>query len=311
MESVTGGHSSSWPATAIAAAWALLVTAIGGGVPQEDVVFVDVARSVGIEFTHFNGMTGHFTIAEITGQGAGLVDFDSDGDLDVYLIQGQLLGASMSEAVFPWRGSEPPKDRLYRNDLVVAKDGSRRLRFTDVTRASGIVGDGYGMGIATGDYDNDGDVDLYITNLGSNQLYRNRGDGTFEDVTAKAGVDDPRWSTCAAFFDYDRDGDLDLFVSAPTPTTRSPTGCFATAATAPSKTSLSPRGSTRSSAPASAWSRPITTSTPTSSGSTTAMARFATKRCGRGPPSTRRARPKPAWASMPMISTRTATTTSS
>ena len=69
------------------------------------------------------------------------------------------------------------------------------------------------MGVATGDYDNDGRVDLYVTNLGSNQLYRNRGDGTFEDVTAKAGVDDSRWSTCAAFVDYDRDGDLDLFVS--------------------------------------------------------------------------------------------------
>jgi hypothetical protein len=185
----------------------------GSGAAREDVVFVDVAGSAGIEFTHFNGMTGHFTIAEITGQGAGLVDFDGDGDLDIYLVQGRLLGASMSEAVFPWRGSEPPRDRLYRNDLVVGKDGSRRLRFTDVTQASGIDADGYGMGVATGDYDNDGDVDLYITNLGSNQLYRNRGGGTFEDVTAKAGVDDPRWSTCAAFVDYDRDGDLDLFVS--------------------------------------------------------------------------------------------------
>jgi hypothetical protein len=176
-------------------------------------VFVDLAVSAGIEFNHFNGMTGHFTIAEITGQGAGLVDFDGDGDLDVYLVQGQLLGESMSEAVFPWRGAEPPRDRLYRNDLVIGKDGSHQLNFTDVTRASGIDAAGYGMGVATGDYDNDGDVDLYITNLGSNQLYRNRGDGTFEDVTAKAGVDDPRWSTCAAFVDYDRDGDLDLFVS--------------------------------------------------------------------------------------------------
>jgi hypothetical protein len=139
----------------------------GSGAAREDVVFVDVAGSAGIEFTHFNGMTGHFTIAEITGQGAGLVDFDGDGDLDIYLVQGRLLGASMSEAVFPWRGSEPPRDRLYRNDLVVGKDGSRRLRFTDVTQASGIDADRYGMGVATGDYDNDGDVDLYITNLGS------------------------------------------------------------------------------------------------------------------------------------------------
>ena len=153
-------------------------------------VFIDVAPETGIEFTHFNGMTGHFTIAEITGQGAGLVDFDGDGDLDVYLVQGQLLGKSMSEAVFPWRGPKPPADKLYRNDLVVNKDGTRQLRFSDVTETSGIEANGYGMGVATGDYDNDGDIDLYITNLGSNQLYRNRGDGSFEDVTARAGVDE-------------------------------------------------------------------------------------------------------------------------
>jgi hypothetical protein len=190
-----------------------LVPTYGGGSPSEEVIFVDVGLSAGIDFTHFNGMTGHFTIAEITGQGAGLVDFDGDGDLDVYLVQGRLLGERMSEAVFPWRGPEPPRDRLYRNDLIVGKDGSRQLRFTDVTGVSGIEADGYGMGVTAGDFDNDGDVDLYITNLGSNQLYRNRGDGTFEDVTSAAGVDDPRWSTCAAFVDYDRDGDLDLFVS--------------------------------------------------------------------------------------------------
>ena len=176
-------------------------------------VFVDMAPRAGIEFEHFNGMTGHFTIAEITGQGCGLMDIDNDGDLDAYLVQGQLLGDSMAEAVFPWQGAEPPTDRLFRNDLVVEPDGSRVLRFTDITRASGIKADGYGMGVAAGDYDNDGDVDLYVTNLGSNQLYRNNGDGTFTDVTADAGADDPRWSTCAAWVDYDRDGDLDLFVS--------------------------------------------------------------------------------------------------
>jgi hypothetical protein len=201
-----------FPITAVVAAAAIVLTAAPGGT-SEGPVFVDVAPAVGIDFTHFNGMTGHFTIAEITGQGAGLVDYDGDGDLDVYLVQGQLLGKSMSEAVFPWRGPDPPTDKLYRNDLVIRKDGTRKLQFTDVTSKSGIASDGYGMGVATGDFDNDGHVDLYITNLGSNHLYRNRGDGTFEDVTAAAGVDDPRWSTCAAFVDYDRDGDLDLFVS--------------------------------------------------------------------------------------------------
>ncbi len=183
------------------------------GAGAADVVFRDVARSAGIEFTHFNGMTGNFTIAEITGQGAGFVDFDDDGDLDVYLVQGRLLGKKMSEAVFPWKGKTPPMDRLYRNDLTVAPDGKRQIHFTDVTASSGIRGEGYGMGVAAGDFDNDGHVDLYVTNLGSNILWRNRGDGTFEDVTKKAGVDDSRWSTCAAFVDYDRDGDLDLFVA--------------------------------------------------------------------------------------------------
>ena len=199
---------------ATAACLAMLITAAAvTGQTSGDPVFVDGAPAAGIDFTHFNGMTGHFTIAEITGQGVGLIDYDGDGDLDIYLVQGQLLGKSMSEAVFPWRGTQPPTDKLYRNDLVVQKNGTRQLRFTDVTEASGISADGYGMGVATGDFDNDGWVDLYITNLGSNHLYRNRGDGTFEDVTAKAGVDDERWSTCAAFVDYDRDGDLDLFVS--------------------------------------------------------------------------------------------------
>ncbi len=175
--------------------------------------FEDVTAEAGIEFTHFNGMTGNFTIAEITGQGAGLVDYDNDGDLDVYLVQGSLLGEKMSEAVFPWQGEDPPLDRVYRNDLVVHEDGTRTLRFTDVTGSTGIVSDGYGMGVAAGDYDNDGWVDLYVTNLGANALYRNQGDGTFVDVTEKAGVGDPRWSTCAAFLDYDHDGDLDLFVA--------------------------------------------------------------------------------------------------
>jgi hypothetical protein len=119
----------------------------------------------------------------------------------------------MSEAVFPWKGEEPPLDRVYRNDLVVRDDGSRTLGFTDVTAETGIRSDGYGMGVAAGDYDNDGWVDLYITNLGRNVLYRNQGDGTFVDVTEEAGVGDSRWSTCAAFLDYDHDGDLDLFVA--------------------------------------------------------------------------------------------------
>ena len=190
-----------------------IVFAAAVGMAADRAVLEDVAQESGILFSHFNGMTGEYTIAEITGQGAGLADIDGDGDLDAYLVQGALLGEKMSAAVFPWKGEQPPRDRLFRNDLVVSENGERRLRFTDITDESGIRATGYGMGVAAADYDNDGDVDLYVTNLGSNHLYRNKGDGTFEDVTGTAGVDDRRWSTCAAFLDYDRDGHLDLFVS--------------------------------------------------------------------------------------------------
>jgi hypothetical protein len=107
----------------------------------------------------------------------------------------------------------PLRDRLFRNDLEIAADGTRQLRFTDVTEASGLDATGYGMGVATGDFDKDGWTDLYVTNLGSNQLFRNNGDSTFSDVTRRAGVDDPRWSTSAAFVDLDGDGWLDLYVA--------------------------------------------------------------------------------------------------
>src|SRR5205085_752730 len=103
---------------------------------------------------------------------------------------------------------------LFRNDLVVNPDGSRTLHFTDVTANSGIDARGYGMGAAAGDFNNDGCVDLLVTNLGRNQLYRNNCDGTFTDVSKASGVAaDTGWSVSAAFLDYDRDGWLDLFVT--------------------------------------------------------------------------------------------------
>lgn len=178
-------------------------------------VFVEVAQATGLDFQHYNGMTGQYYLAEIMGSGCALFDYDNDGDLDVYLVQGSSLepGKKPASTTFPWRSTRPPRDRLYRNDLVVGKDGVRKLKFADVTEQSGIVAAGYGMGVAAADIDNDGWIDLYVTNFGSNQMFRNNGDGTFTDVTSKTGTDDPRWSTSAAFFDCDKDGWLDLFVT--------------------------------------------------------------------------------------------------
>ncbi len=174
--------------------------------------FIDVTSSSGIVFTHFNGTTGDFLLPEITGSGGALFDYDNDGDLDLYLVQGAELRPGHKLRGFEWQGQTPPRDRLFRNDFETGPGGGE-VRFTDVTSQSGIEGFGYGMGVATGDIDNDGWVDIYVTNLGSNYLLRNDGDGTFSDITESSGADDPRWSTSATFLDYDRDGLLDLFIA--------------------------------------------------------------------------------------------------
>jgi len=176
---------------------------------QKLVVFKETAEQVGLRFQHYNGMTGKFYLPEITGSGGALFDFDNDGDLDVFLVQGNVLEPSTQpgNTLFPWRGPESPRGRLFRNELR-----SGKLTFTDVTQQSGIVATGYGMGVAVGDINNDGLPDLYLSNLGSNQMYLNKGGGKFADVTKESGTDDPRWSTSASFFDYDRDGWLDLMV---------------------------------------------------------------------------------------------------
>lgn len=172
--------------------------------------FVDRAKEAGLDFVHVNGMTGKFYQPEIMAPGAGFVDIDNDGDLDVYLVQGQVLGTG-TPLIPPPPG--PLGDRLYRNDLQVAADGTRTNRFTDITAQSGIRPRGYGMGVAAGDIDNDGLVDLYLTGFGRNQMFRNNGNSTFSDVSAASGTDDPvNWGVSASFFDYDRDGLLDLFV---------------------------------------------------------------------------------------------------
>jgi enediyne biosynthesis protein E4 len=181
----------------------------GGSLPASD-WFVDRAEESGLKFVHFNGMSGSFYYAEIIGPGVALFDYDNDGDLDLYLVQGQMLGTG--KPLFPPPGPAPLIGRLFRNDLEVRADGTRTLRFTDVTAASGIKAAGYGMGAAAGDFNNDGCVDLYLTNLGSNQLLRNNCDGTFTDVLKASGTIEGGWSVSASFVDYDRDGWLDLFV---------------------------------------------------------------------------------------------------
>ena len=176
--------------------------------------FSDAAAGSGLHFVHFNGAAGEFHIPEIMGPGAGVFDYDNDGDLDVYVVQGQMLGVNepVSRALFPPRGPLRPAGRLYRNDLFLHADGTRSIRFTDVTEASGIDGHGYGMGIATGDMNNDGWVDVYLTNFGRNQLFLNNGDGTFDERSRESGTDDDGWAVSASFVDYDRDGWLDLYV---------------------------------------------------------------------------------------------------
>ncbi|MBT8419834.1 MAG: CRTAC1 family protein [Gammaproteobacteria bacterium] len=188
----------------------------GNDAPTE--AFSEIANAAGLDFVHFSGISGEFYFSEILGAGGAFLDYDQDGDLDVYLVQSHVVPCKPT--VNP---NDPPcqeqaseqeslRDRLYRNDLVIDEDGTPKIHFTDVTQTSGIVAIGYGMGVAAGDIDNDGWPDLYITNHGPNQLLKNNGDGTFTEITEKAGVGEDRWSVSAAFLDFDRDGLLDLFV---------------------------------------------------------------------------------------------------
>jgi hypothetical protein len=204
-------------AALLAPAWAAAAAqrADPPGAPQ---LFDEVAVERGLDFVHWNGMSGRFYFPEVMGAGGALVDVDNDGDLDVFLVQGAMLGPDLSpsDSIYPPRPGDPPGDRLFRNDLVRDAAGAPVLSFTDVSAGSGVGGAGeagYGMGVAAGDYDNDGWVDLYVTRLGVNRLLRNDGDGTFTDVTARSGTGDELWSVSATFADFDGDGWLDLAVA--------------------------------------------------------------------------------------------------
>ena len=179
--------------------------------PSSIPLFREAAEEVGLKFHHFTGTMGQYFMPEIMGAGVALFDYDNDGDLDVYLVQGTMLDPTEDprKAKFPPPPGWQPGNRLFRN--LLSETG--KLEFVDVTEKARVGHVGYGMGVAVGDYDNDGFQDLYVTNFGHNVLYHNNGDGTFTDVTVQAGVDDLRWSTSAAWVDYDRDGRLDLFVA--------------------------------------------------------------------------------------------------
>ena len=183
-------------------------------IPTSDAWFADYTEIAGLNFVHFNGMSGEYYAPEVIPAGVGLFDYDNDGDLDAYFVQGQMMGTdkTLDDALFTPVGPLPLRSQLYRNDLRLDDDGTRSLRFTDVTTESGLDVQGHGMGIATGDIDNDGWVDLYLTNLGPNRLFHNNGDGTFTDISVSSGTADPGWGVSASFVDIDRDGWLDLYV---------------------------------------------------------------------------------------------------
>jgi hypothetical protein len=168
--------------------------------PKAPVVFEDVtARTALAAFRHRSGAPAKDYIVETVSGGVAVFDYDNDGRPDIYLLNGSSLAAE--------RGKEkPPRAALYRN--------LGDWKFEDVTERAGVANERWGMGVAAGDYDNDGDYDLFVGNFGTSRLYRNNGDGTFTDVAERLGVARKGWSTGASFGDYDRDGRLDLFVAA-------------------------------------------------------------------------------------------------
>jgi hypothetical protein len=164
---------------------------------QPEPLFVEVPASAsGIAWVHDNAMSASHYLPETLGPGCAFLDFDNDGWMDIFLVNSGLCDF--------WKPSKPVRNALYKNN--------RNGTFTDVTEAAGVTGGSFGMGVAVGDYDNDGWPDIFVTAYGHCVLYKNNHDATFTDVTAKAGVATPGWTTSAVWFDYDNDGRLDLFV---------------------------------------------------------------------------------------------------
>jgi enediyne biosynthesis protein E4 len=176
----------------------VLIASASSGSTATSIRFQDATASSGIRFVHTDGSAGNRYIIENIASGLGLIDFDGDGLLDIYFLNGAPLPGTPSP-------STPPVNALYRNN----GDGT----FTDVTASSGSGDPGYALGCAVADYDNDGHEDIFITNFGPNRLLRNLGNGTFTDVTDRAGVGDPAFGAGCSFLDFDRDGHLDLYVA--------------------------------------------------------------------------------------------------
>jgi enediyne biosynthesis protein E4 len=179
-----------------------------GAAPAPDLQFTDITQTAKIDFKHENSATSNKYLVETMGGGVALLDYDNDGRLDIFFTNGAKIDDPMPDGKVPDKSDPRFWNRLYHQNA----DGT----FTDVTEKAGLTGmpqNYYGMGVAVGDYDNDGFEDIYVTGYGGNTLYHNNGDGTFTDVTKKAGVVAGGWSASAGFFDYDNDGKLDLFVT--------------------------------------------------------------------------------------------------
>src|ERR1051325_6681683 len=166
--------------------------------------FTDVTSALGVHFNYLSSHTPKHYLPETMGAGVALFDYDNDGRLDIFLVNGAPLQDPTPKGAIPQKTGPNYWNRLFHQK----PDGT----FEDVTEKAGLQGSGYGMGVAVGDYDNDGFEDLYVTAYGGNKLYHNNGDGTFTDVTEKAGVGGSGWSTSAIWVDLDNDGLLDLVV---------------------------------------------------------------------------------------------------
>ena len=194
-----------YPRLVITGSAALVFACLLGAVVSSSTIrFEDATHRSGLEFSSDSSPTPNKNQPEAMVAGVGLIDYDNDGYLDIYFVNGAAIPSLRKE-------SDKYKNRLFHNN----GDGT----FTDVTDKAGVAGDGYDIGVAIGDYDNDGWQDIYVASVTGNHLYRNRHDGTFADVTEKAGVSGgvykgrKMWSAAAGWFDYNNDGRLDLFVS--------------------------------------------------------------------------------------------------